>query len=524
MVESASKGEWGSAAVMEQLVPENSFVINKILSLDVPPLSPSIGLALKKVDVRSGFDVDVNMRHYWVPKEDNLIGSTTMATEHVASVVRLAVSEDQSFFASASHDGTSKIFELRQTDSGGELHSCLTYDGHKSGSEFSYHSRVNDVAILESSHSVATAASDGSLHVWKVDMVTSHQTQSSIHTKGSRVSGCSTLRQINPDEGEMMAVSHFNAPSASILAYATQRGHIHSLDLRCAREPFALNLRPELGYLTDMQVGDDKNWIVAGTSRGFLALWDIRFQAMVKLWRHGSDSPVKRLASASDSHTNGRKGSMYEASRPLIFMGCDNNEASLFDVSTGDCLQCYRTLDTSLSCVDQSALPMGCLSVPRLESVAIPRSCGKRQVSVDRALQMSTRSLIRDHSVNALVGSISREGPSYLLTGGSDQMIKYWDLNSASKCFCLSGLGRNQPPPSVERIDVGSVSQLFVCRQPSIPPARLTESSRLPSRNRQGIAKCSNRHQDSILDLKLIEEPMMGVLSSSRDGTIKLWA
>ena len=502
MAESSCKGEWGSASMIDQLVPENSAVHGKIKALDVPPLSPSLGLARS-----SGNDT---MRHSWSPKEDNLVGSTG-AAEHSGPVNRLAVSEDQSFFVSASYDGTSKVFELQQAhETGGDIHSCLTYDGHKN--DMSPGVRINDVTILEHSHSVATAASDGSLHVWRVDMVTSHQNQ---QMKRPRVSGHSTLRNINPGEGEVMTVSHFNTPSSSILAFATQQGNIHSLDIRSAREPFSLNLKPELGYLTDMEVGKDRNWIVAGTSRGYVGLWDIRYQAMVKLWRHSRDSPIKRLTDAFGNSLDDHQ------SRPLVFMGCDNNEASLFDVSTGGCLQCYRVLDSSLSYVDQLALPSDCLSMPYLESVNIPSRLGKHIVPLDRAIQMTSRN--SGASMNALVGSINVQGHSYLITGGSDHMVRYWDLNSASKSSCISGLGRNQPPPSFEQIQVGGNSRLIICRQPSIHPANLIESNRLPHRNRQGVAKCESRHLDSILDLKVVKNPAL-LLSASRDHTIKIWS
>ena len=454
----------------------------------------------------------MGVRRHWSPKEDNLVGSTS-PTEHSGPVNRLAVSEDQSFFVSASHDGTAKVFELGQAHtSGGDIHSCLTYEDHKLDSGLSP-VRINDVSILKHSHSVATGASDGSLHIWRVDMVTSHQNH---QMKRSRVSGHSTLRSVNHCEGEVLAVSNFDTPSATILTYATQRGNIHSLDIRCAREPFMLNLKPELGYLTDMEVGNDKNWIVAGTSRGYVGLWDVRFQTMVKLWRHNRDSPIKRL-------TNAFGNSLDEASRPLVFMGCDNNEAALFDVSTGGCLQCYRVLDSSFSYVDQSALPPDCLAIPHLESVNIPSQFGKRLVSLDRAIQMTTRSSANGASINALVGNVDPRGTSYLMTGGSDHMIRYWDINTTSKSCCVSGLERNQPLPSFEQLQVGGNSRLILCRQPFIPSHSLMESSKLPLRNRQGIVKCSSRHLDSILDLKIVKNPAL-LLSAGRDHTIKLWA
>jgi len=520
---SACKGEWGSSSVIDGIAPENAIIANKIKALKIPPLSPNLGNLITDSGAFSGFDVNMSMKTSWVPKEDNLIASTTLSSGHSSSVVRMAVSHDYSFFVSASHDGTSKVFELRQMqETGGEIQSSLTYEGHTSQQEFSHHARVNDVSILEKSHSVATAASDGSLHVWKVDMLPSNPNQTPTHKRASSVSGLGTLRRVFHGEGEVLAVSHFNTQSASIITYATQRGNIHSLDLRSTRHPFALSLSPDLGYLTDMQVGDDHNWVVVSTSRGFLSLWDIRFQTMVKLWRHSRNSTIKRIANASVNYSNGGRN-INEASRPLIFVGSSNNEASLFDISAGDCLQCYRVLDPSLSFIDQAALPFEHRSVPHLESFDVPSPRSPRRFSLGGALEMSVTKSSNKDFVNALVGSISRDGPSYLIAGSSDRMIRYWDLNSASKCFCLSGLGRGQAPPNFEQINHDGIFQLFLCRHRPLPPARMTESGNVPLRNRQGIARSDNGHSDEILDLKLIESPSFGVLSSSRDGIIKLW-
>lgn len=492
ILDSSCKGEWGSFSLIDQNVPEIFLVLSKLQALTVPPLSPCLG------SIRSGFDVDVQMKQHWTPKEDTLLASSSTA-EHTGPVTRLAVSGDQAFFVSASFDGTSRVFELAQVkESGGDLRSCLTYDGHNFGNKSPCFVRVNDISILENSHSVASAASDGSLHVWRID---------TVQTTKMRVSGSSVLRQVNPCEGEVMAVSHFNTPSASILTYATQRGVIHSMDLRCSNEPFSLSFGPEYGYLTSMEVGKDKSWIAAGSNRGYVGLFDIRFQSMIKLWRHSRNSPLNRLANASDS-----------SSWPLLFMGCDNNEAILFDASNGECRQCYRVLEGSLSYIDQTALPLDCLSMPYFEDVKVNKA-----VSLDTALQMNTNRT-STFNINALIGSINRNGSSHLITGGSDRMIRYWDLGRSSKSFCVTGLTPSQPSPCFDHMDVGRTSRLYICQQPPVPPVRLLESSKMTLHNRKGIVKCDTRHSDSILDLKVVNYPSTCLLSSSRDGAIKLWS
>lgn len=48
------------------------------------------------------------------------------------------------------------------------------------------------------------------------------------------------------------------------------------------QEPWALQAHPELGYLTAIALGTEKTWLVVGTSRGFVMLWDLRFQVCGK--------------------------------------------------------------------------------------------------------------------------------------------------------------------------------------------------------------------------------------------------
>lgn len=250
---------------------------------------------------------------------DCLIASSSPVTEHTAAVCRLAIAQDQSFFVSASHDGTSKVWELRGLESAVDLKSVLTYHGQNKN-------RVNDVTMMENSHSVATAGSDGSTHVWRIDMVGGYSSADGegmdpskrVYYETGRVRGSTIVKTFAPKEGENLCVSHFNTDSASILMCGTQGGVVHAWDLRSSTEPFALRLKPELGYLSSMAMGTDRNWMVVGTSRGFVGLWDIRYQMMVKLYHHSSASPIHRLATC---HTKlPQDTSSSSVVRPYIFV------------------------------------------------------------------------------------------------------------------------------------------------------------------------------------------------------------
>jgi len=542
-----SKGQWGSTLHFDPVLTDNARHATNLKSMHVPPLPPPLGV-LREQDGRpfswhltatsDASGEDSTRQSEWKPKVDALVASSSPITEHTDAIVRLALSQDQSFFVTASHDGTSRVFELRQIEeSVGDLRSCVAYAGHSSADNQSSSVRINDVAMIENSHSVATGASNGSVHVWRVDQVSSKRSSlpggdssnpsSSSPTRyhdQSRVSGSSVIRTIHPREGEVLAVSHFNTDTASILVFATQKGTIHSWDLRCASEPFAINLRPELGYLTSMTVGHDRNWMCAGTNRGCLALWDVRYQKIVRLWQHSSAAPISRLATSFTSLRRD-KSSGGEA-RPHVFMGCGQNEASVFDILQGTCKQCFRVLGSDFCYVDQTALPPQYVSLPRLHEIPIPSHSQRPVFSGAGAfdcLAYNNRLPPPEPRIMSLIGRVGSNGQNFLLTGGSDCCIRYWNLSSPSKCYTMSGLANCQPRSACENVNVGSSSRLFLSRQMPVATAAEMESSKIPRKLERGQIRPENSHRDAILDLKLIDYPMKGVLSASRDGCVKAW-
>jgi hypothetical protein len=53
-------------------------------------------------------------------------------------------------------------------------------------------------------------------------------------------------------------------------------------------------------------VGSGTEWLAASSSRGFVTIWDLRFQLSVDRWRHPSRTPIHAMAAVSpDAGTNG---------------------------------------------------------------------------------------------------------------------------------------------------------------------------------------------------------------------------
>ena len=83
--------------------------------------------------------------------------------EHRRCINQIAVSADGSnpFFVTASNDGTVKVWDLKQIDDDLSFRSCATYAAQRG--------EILSVSTCEDNHSIASASSHGSIHVWKVN-------------------------------------------------------------------------------------------------------------------------------------------------------------------------------------------------------------------------------------------------------------------------------------------------------------------------------------------------------------------
>lgn len=294
------------------------------------------------------------------------------------------------------------------------------------------------------------------------------------------------------------------------------RGYIHSWDLRSATEPFLLKTPSDTGYITSCTVGSDQNWVVSGTSRGYVALWDLRFQQILKLWHHSRSTAIHRLGTSIVPTPQSWSGKSKSELHPFLFAAAGPNECAMFDITTGACRECFRTIDYG------SGYPSPRLDeIPHLDEIPLTEAARRREVaSRSNGAGFGTPFSIHSPVINAMVGSIGASSYSFLLTGGSDGRLRYWDFVVPSKCYVSSGSDGSQPRPSFERVDFSQSCRLMLCRQPPKQHSSEVGSSLAPKALFQGLKKPENYHRDSIQDLKVVRS---GLLSCSRDCTVKLW-
>uniref|UniRef100_M4BGW9 non-specific serine/threonine protein kinase n=1 Tax=Hyaloperonospora arabidopsidis (strain Emoy2) TaxID=559515 RepID=M4BGW9_HYAAE len=499
--------------------------------------------------VSGGASYPSSSYHNWQPRKNVLVAELA---EHSGAVTRVNAAQDYSFLASASNDGTVKIWSVRSLLHSVNQGSRCTYDG-QSGV-------ITDMKVLTNSHSVASASSDGTVHVFRVDKVSS--VGGNVQTTG--------LKELRANNSAVMAIDYLNNVTEALLLYATRDGRIHAWDLRMRQEAWTLSISPELGYVTCVTHSLDVSWLAVGTSRGFLCLWDLRFLVLIRIWRHSSHRAIHRLQPCLGLPN---ALPLDETSVPLVFVAAGDGEVAVFDLSIGACRAVFRTLEAQASEAEASKCPtLLHVAIPHRSRSVLGSYLGIYGIATAFD-EISTSPLSEEPSVRAILcpSLHLRSIGDALITGGEDRQLRYWDIRNGKQSYTICGNGDaksfydNQLPPTdwwrmpdptprrYDEVPAAPISTthnitkpemawsklspplITVCQDSSVysTPGGVSASGASGAESsisveRRGLVPPSPAHTDCILDLTLVElgsshssSPML--VSSGRDALIKVW-
>ncbi|XP_061885756.1 phosphoinositide 3-kinase regulatory subunit 4 [Entelurus aequoreus] len=371
--------------------------------------------------------------------------------EHKAAVNRIRVSDEHAIFATASNDGTVKVWDSQKMEGKTTTtRSVLTYS--RIGG------LVKTLTFCQGSHYLAVASDNGSIQLLAVE--------ANKPPKSPKVQPFQTRSLDLQEDGCAVDIHHFNSGAQSVLAYATVNGSLVGWDLRSNANAWTLRHDLRLGLITSFSVDMHQCWLCLGTSSGTMACWDMRFQLPISNHTHPARARVRRLL----MHP------LYQSSVIAAVQG--NNEVSMWDMETGD-----------------RKFTLWASSAPPLSE-----------------LQPSP------HSVHGVYCSPA-DGNPLLLTAGSDMRIRFWDLAYPERSYIVAG-GANDSLhcPSVvysrKIIEGTEVVQEIHSKQKS----GATDDS-----PRRGPESLPVGHHDIITDIATFQTTQGFIVTSSRDGIIKVW-
>lgn len=417
--------------------------------------------------------------------------------EHRSAVNDIAISTDHSFFVSASDDSTVKVWDSRKLEKDISFRSRLTYSLEGS--------QALCAAMLQGSAQVVVGACDGTIHMFSVDYISR-----GLGNVVEKYTGIADVKKKNVDEGAILSLLNYSADvdSRPMIMYSTQNCGIHLWDPITNSNVWNSKVNPEEGYVSSLVTSPCGNWFVSGSSRGVLTLWDLRFCLPVHSWQYSVACPIEKLCLfLLPSNT-----AISTAARPLVYVAAGCNEVSLWNAENGSCHQVLRVVSND-SDAEFSDLPCA-LTRPSSKSSSKPdlRRNVNPKYRVDE-LNEPSPSLPGIRSLLPLPGGD-------LLTGGTDLKIRRWDHCSPDRSYCVCG-------PSVK----GVGNDDFYETKSSFGVQVVQETKRRPLATKltakavlaAAATDSAGCHRDSVLSLASVKLNQRLLISSSRDGAIKVW-
>lgn len=297
-------------------------------------------------------------------------------------------------------------------------------------------------------------------------------------------------RQLDLQE-DGCAVDIASFQSAPVVVYATMYGSIVGWDLRQPGTAWKLENDLKHGVITTMCVDPNECWLALGTSSGYHICWDLRFQLPISTFSHQTNARVRRL--------------VCHPTEPswLISAVQGHNEVSMWNME----IQCRQSMLWA-----SSAQPFS------------SNSQDNNQKS--------------PNSVCAMFAGTVNNSP-FLITGGSDQRLRYWDLDSHVNSRIVVPAAHDNLKPThlvyktrlIDGINVVEEKQIRQRTVSSGPGSRgsygsagaASAASNSEEKSRAGPEQPPAGHQDWISDLTLCQASQCFLVSASCDGVIKVW-
>lgn len=428
-----------------------------------PPLD--IGSSFKLIGNR-------NINLNWRPK-GQLIGTLH---GHNAAVNEIHVSPDQMFFTTASEDGTIKIWD------------CSDFDDKvddTSVEDYKTEGKLLTMTMLNKSNSFAVAYNDRTIKIIRVDLKSSSSEYRPKDFKYQRV----LIKSIDTKDGDIVKLDHIDSFSDSILFYGIDKGIVNSYDLRSNSNPFKFDIELKYGYITSMIVDQKKNWIIISTLRGYIICWDLRHNIPLYHYQLEGSNPIFSLHSVA-----------YDSN--------DDKSPILINIGNGRIIEFDKRMATIERILQLSDSEDQITSIPRFIEDD-PSQSVLNKIRKD-LYQLSSPTLEVKKLFRAVMTTpIAR---NTVFTAGADKIIRCWDLNNPSKSYLVSN-----PTKHIRRLYSETKSD-----DVSIIQENVVGTSK---RIQEDFSQFSpyTFHQDTILSLASIENPTRILLSSSKDGTVRVW-
>lgn len=430
----------------------------------------------------------------WSPKGDLV----SHLKEHKSSINSIDVSPDHSFFITGDDDGQLKLWDTLRLERNVTQSSALSVDCE---------SPITKIKILPNYKCFAVATKDGSIKLIKVN----YKKNKKHHYVFDNLS---IIRETKLTDKYALDLVFGERDQKHILFFVTSASDIHALDIRSMETLFEFQETPSYGNITSFTTSKDGSWLLVGTSKGILSLWDLRFQIHLRSWRFKLGFPIKKLVTCSDDYHLSRKKGRYVT----VIGGTGDSEVTILDVSTGICREIF-TRTTENNNLDKfnlieidSGKPLGYEFLRDFSNLSLEKTQEDRSLT---AVQLIER-------------QIEHRKKFWILTATPSYETILWNVYQPEESKILSKpLNKDQVnKPTYSSSQINPNLRIVTERYPTEP--EVGKESKKRKRGKASLLtetqeELMKRHHDIITDFALILKPYEMIVSVDRAGTINVY-
>ncbi|XP_039745183.1 phosphoinositide 3-kinase regulatory subunit 4 isoform X2 [Pararge aegeria] len=284
---------------------------------------------------------------------------------------------------------------------------------------------------------------------------------------GSSRMSLSQCRQLESStDGACVACSSAGGVHAGVISYATLNATVVGWDLRAPGNAWKLQGDLKQGVYTCLYA-NSAGYLAVGTSSGAVCVWDLRFGLPITSVKHPNSERIRRI------------------------VGFGGTSSRVWAVGGRDAAA-------------------WCLESTQRTHALWPATAGAQPLQYNPVASQYISSLYCG----------TRDGNRFLISGGSDQRLRLWDLQHPEDSHVLLNAPHDQLNALKYRsriVDGTTVIQEVCKANTSVPPSLQEDNVYRTVESR------SFYHTAPITDITLVEASRCYLVSSSADGVINVW-
>ncbi|KAK6460734.1 hypothetical protein DFJ63DRAFT_299564 [Scheffersomyces coipomensis] len=368
-------------------------------------------------------------------------------------------------------------------------------------------SSITCIQFIPNRFVFAVSTADGIIRIYRIDVLRNNK-------KITKYSDLSLIRKFELDANTYATELQFCiSEKSSVLVAVTTASKILTIDIIKMKKTLEVQNPQIHGNITTFIVGDKMSWVIVGTDRGILSLWDIRFKILVKSYKVKLDQ----------SPTTGIK-------KLMIFPGD-------YKLPLGESLK-----DSFVMIGGSEAPDISIWSIPDFQCKQILRSSIQGRNFGDRYSLTEVSNSIKDSNLDNVIDSISLnldkmylEDESGKATDCSMSSFKYypsehsfisttwdsriivWNIQDITES---SAIGKG-----IETIFVHTAK--MVCEVYRTEQAKPDYGKRKESYDLKSVVALQSGsatdHQDKISDVEMVNTPTKMIISVDRIGRVNVY-